>query len=304
MRVGHLLLLCLLFVCNAFAQTDTGFVRRTIQMDSVVIKTVRAGWDVNKFIALVQHDTTFYKAFKMMRITPHTATNDIRIKDVDADVKASLYSHTIQNAENGCRTMTVKDEATTGKFYKRDGDYRYFTASLYAHLFFTKGKVCGENGIVGNSLNERASGKKGKYEWQLKQLVFNPGGKINGVPFIGNKASIFDPEIVVKYDFKLRAVNYLGEECYLFQAIPKPEYASSVVYNELSTWFRKTDYAILARDYSLSYDAGVYDFNVYMRVRLTKHNGILLPSHIQYFGNWHVLTQGRERADFTADFTY
>ncbi|KAK6024544.1 transcriptional regulator, AsnC family [Ostertagia ostertagi] len=65
-----------------------------------------------------------------------------------------------------------------------------------------------------------------------------------------------------------QVTDYEGEDCYLFQAIPKPEYRSEVVYNELSTWFRKTDYSIVARDYSLSYKAGVYDFDVRMKVRL------------------------------------
>ena len=39
-------------------------------------------------------------------------------------------------------------ETTQGDFYKNDRSYNYYTAELYAGLFFTNGKVCGENNIV------------------------------------------------------------------------------------------------------------------------------------------------------------
>ncbi len=38
--------------------------------------------------------------------------------------------------------MEVIEEKTTGNFYDRKGDYNYYTAELYANLFFTKGTVC------------------------------------------------------------------------------------------------------------------------------------------------------------------
>jgi hypothetical protein len=106
------------------------------------------------------------------------------------------------------------------------------------------------------------------------------------------------------YDFKLILAEYDGEDCYLFTAVPKKEYKGEVVYNELSTWFRKSDYAIVARDYSLSYKTWVYDFNVQMKVRLKEINGRLLPSRISYGGNWHVATKKRERAQFLATVSY
>jgi hypothetical protein len=77
-----------------------------------------------------------------------------------------------------------------------------------------------------------------------------------------------------------------------------------VVFNELATWFRKTDYAIVARNYSLSFSTILYDFDVQMKVRLTNANGKLLPAYIEYDGNWHAATQGRERARFFAEFAY
>lgn len=297
---SSLLLLC---TSAAFAQ-DTSIFAYPLQMDTLVVRAARGGWDVAGFIRRVQTDTTFYKAFRALHLVSYQATNDIKILNKRGGTEASLFSHTRQTAVRGCRSMQVLDEQVSGDFYTRRRNYNYYTAELYAYLFFTKGTICNENDVVAGALEDRGSGTIEKSKWQLKQLIFNPGGKVRGIPFIGNKASIFDPEIAKLYTFKLQSVVYAGEDCWLFQAIPKPEHLNKVVYNELSTWFRKSDYSILARDYALSFSAGVYDFDVRMKVRLNPVGGRLLPSRIEYGGNWHVFTKSRERARFVATFTY
>ncbi len=108
-----------------------------------------------------------------------------------------MQSETEQKYLNGCRTMLIKRESVTGDFYDKNGGYNYTTADMYAGLFFTKGKVCGENNIVAGRTFS-AKGKSGlqKHKEQLKQLFFNPGTKIDGLPFIGNKVALFDEEVV------------------------------------------------------------------------------------------------------------
>lgn len=302
-KIIFLLFLFATVVSNA-QQQDTSIFKYPIQMDAVVVKAARGGWDVHAFIRRVKNDTTFYKAFRSMRLVPYAATNDIRVYDKKGKVAASLYSRTKQNVAGGCRTMQVLEEKVTGNFYKRNKDYRYYTAELYAYLFFTKGKVCGENDRVAGALQERGKGQIEKSKYQLKQLIFNPGSRISGVPMMGDKAAIFEPQVAKLYDFKLLSEEYNGVECYVFKAIPKKGKEGDVVYDELTTWFRKSDYAILARDYSLSYKTMVYDFNVRMKVRTTEVGGKLLPSSIDYDGNWHVFSQDRERVKFHTVLAY
>jgi hypothetical protein len=273
-------------------------------MDEYVLQASRDGWDVDAFIQRVKNDTTFYKAFKTLHIVPYTATNDIRILGKNNKVQASLFSRTRQTIKKRCRSMVVLEEKVTGDFYKKNKDYNYYTAELYAYLFFTSKPVCGETNIVAGTENTRGSGQMEKSKWQLKQLIFNPGSKVAGVPFAGNKAAIFDEDIAKMYDFKIMFVEYGGEDCYLFSAVPKPEYKGKVIYNELSTWFRKADYAIVARDYSLSYKTILYDFDVKMKVRLKEVKGQLVPVTISYGGNWHVATKKRERAQFTTMLSF
>ncbi len=298
-----ILYISLLTITTVRAQ-DTSIFKYPIQMDEVVISAARGGWDVQGFIRRVQNDTTFYKAFKSMRVTSYAATNDIRIHNKKGKVNASLYSLTKQKAWNGCRAMETLQEKVTGNFYKRNKEYRYYTAELYAYLFFTKDTLCNQSDIVGDALGEAESGRIGKHKYKLKQLIFNPGSKVAGVPLMGDKAAIFEPDVAKMYDFKLASEEYGGEECYVFKAIPKAEYKSDVVYNYLATWFRKSDYSIVARDYSLSYSTLAYDFDVQMKVRMQQVGGKLLPVKIEYDGNWHVLTQDRERVKFITTIVY
>lgn len=301
-------LICILLIFIPFKSSsqgkDTSIFSIPIQLDEYTLQASRSGWDIAAFIQRVKDDTTFYKAFKNLRVNPHKAVNDIKIFGKRGEVTASLYSRTQQLINNGCRSMQVIEEYTTGEFYNRRKEYNYYTAELYAYLFFTPEPVCGETNIVAGTENLKGKGELEKRKWQLKQLIFNPGSKVAGVPFAGNKAALFEPDVAKMYDFKLMLVEYAGEDCYLFSAIPKKEYKHDVVYNELATWFRKSDYAIVARDYSLSYKTWIYDFDVKMKVRLKEVNGQLLPSGISYTGNWHIATKKRERGQFMTTLSY
>jgi len=296
------LLSVLLPTCCIAQQYDTASIFKfPVNLDSVVVKS---GFDINAFIRRVKADTTFYKAFKSLHFVHYTAINDFQVHDNDGNTMATMQSKTKQEVANGCRTTQVLEQHTTGDFFDRSGDYNYYTAGLFAHLFFAKEPVCNENDIVAGSLNERGSGTMAKSEYELKQLIFNPGSKVSGVPFMGDRASIFDEGEAEKYDFKIAVEIYDGQECYVFRITPRSGYERSVLYNELTTWFRKSDYSIVARNYSLSYHTLLYDFDVQMKVRTKQISNKLYPTHIDYNGNWHVFTKKRERVKFTVDLEY
>lgn len=308
----HALLSILLFFSifgkteNLLAQeADTSGYLPNLELEEVIIYANEL--DVPAFIRQIKTDTTFYKAFKSMRLQTYNAENDIQVYDKKGkNIVASLVSETKQIYRNGCRTMNVLEETVTGDFYKKNGDYRYYTAEMYASLFFTKGKVCNENDIVGNFADFGASRARGieKRKAQLKQLIFNPGSRVDGIPFFGAKSSIFTDNMTDKYTYTITEEARNGEDCYKFTATPLAQYKSQVVINQLTTWFRKSDFSIVSRSYNLSYSGMGYDFNVSMLVNLREVRGKLLPTYIAYNGNWHVTTQGRERVKFTAKFHY
>jgi hypothetical protein len=68
----------------------------------------------------------------------------------------------------------------------------------------------------------------------------------------------------------------------------------------MTTWFDPKTMEVQGRIYDMSYDAGVYDFNVHMEAQLGKYGGLLVPVLLRYNGSWGVLFKGRERGVFTA----
>ncbi|MBC7948105.1 MAG: hypothetical protein H7Y42_09525, partial [Chitinophagaceae bacterium] len=171
--------------------------------------------------------------------------------------------------------------------------------------FFTTGKVCGENNIVkGTSFTPKGKSGLAKSKEQLKTLFFNPGKKIPGIPFIGNKINIFDPDVAIFYDFTIDQADYEGESCYIFSIKTKEDLPESdkanIVIDNMITWFNAKTMEVMARNYDMSYKAGVYDFNVHMEVKLVKFGTYLVPRLLRYNGNWDVMFKRRERGTFTA----
>jgi hypothetical protein len=257
--------------------------------------------NVPAFIERVRTDTTFYKAFRTLHIIGFSALNDVRMVDRDGNIKASLRSKIKQVRDNNCRSMQVLEETTTGDIYDENKNFNYYTGEMYAGLFFTKGSICGEDNIIkGRELSTAGLSGMEKHKAQLKMLFFNPGKQINGLPFISGKTAIFDKDMEDRYDMSIDMEEHNKTSCYVFKIKAKEDRKSDVVIDEMTTWFNDKTFEIVARNYSLSYDAGVYDFDVQMQVELTKFGEYLVPSVIRYVGNWKAIFKKRERGIFTA----
>lgn len=253
----------------------------------------------------IKNDTSFYKAFRNLRVVAFKSYNNITMHDKKGKVVASWNSETAQRRENGCRYTEVLSEKTTGDYFDKNGDPNYITGQMYASLFLTKGKVCGENNIVsGHEFSTAGKSGMEKHKEQLKMLFFNPGKKIPGIPFIGNKLDLYDEDAHKLYNYKLDFVDYKGGYAYVFTITPKPDLGifvrNNIVVDEMTTWFDNQTFEVLARNYSLSYKAGVYDFDVKMQVEMTKAGNLLVPKILRYKGNFSALFKKREIGEFTA----
>ena len=302
------LVLSLLFLClfvSLFSQEKDTLVTlggREVTLTPVVI---RKGTNVPGFIKRVEEDSTFYKAFKNLRILNYSSINDVRMFDKKGRVESSLYSKTKQWAANGCRVTNVLEEKVTGDYFDRNGTPNYYTGELYASLFFSKDTVCGQSNIVGD-IARNIKGKKGidKRKEQLKMLFFNPGKDIPGIPLMGSKVQVFDEKRSDLYDFTVDIQEYKGRTAYVFILKIKDDLSffkrDEVVIDEMTTWFDYTTFEVMERDYKMTYNAGVYKFNVNMHVEIDKFGGMLYPKLIRYDGSWGVLIKGSERGLFTA----
>ena len=284
--------------CQVISDSSITLGSKVITLSEVVLTK---NLNVPGFIHRIKNDSSFYKAFRNLHILGFTALNDIRMVDKNGDLKASLYSRTKQQRNNNCRTMQVLEETATGDIYNEAHAFNYYTAQMYASLFFTKGSICGEDNIV-KGTDFSTAGKSGmeKHKEQLKILFFNPGKRISGLPFMSNKTPIFEDEMADKYDMSIDMDLYNGIYCYVFRQKVKPGNESDVVIDEMTTWFNDSTYEVVARNYSLSYDAAVYDFKVNMEVKMGTYKNLTVPVLIRYNGNWKAITKKRERGIFTA----
>jgi hypothetical protein len=301
-----ILALVYLLTCRSvFSQDDSLDNERLKQMVTLSEVVVRNNLDVAKFLQRIRNDTTFYKAFRTLHILGYTSLNDISMMDKKGKPKASLHSKTIQHVQHGCRTMETVQESTTGDMYDSKKNLNYYTAELYAGLFFTKDKVCGEDNIVkGMEHDIRSKSGIEKRKEQLKMLFFDPGKKIPGIPFIGNKINIFDPDVARNYDFTIDLTDYNGQGCYVFAIRAKQDLRANekdnIVIDNIITWFNSKTMEIVGRNYDISYDAGVYDFDVHMEVQMTHFGSYLVPRTLYYNGTWDMVFKKRERGVFTA----
>src|SRR3569833_1295801 len=112
-------------------------------------------------------------------------------------------------------------------------------------------------------------------------LFFNPGNKIPGIPFIGDKIDIFDPDVSQYYNFSVDMQDMNGQSCYIFQIKSRDDLSSSqknkIVLDNITTWFNAKTMEIVARIYDLSYNTPVYDFSVHMEVLMAKFGDLLVP---------------------------
>jgi hypothetical protein len=281
----------------------------TVNIDDKIVTlkevVVHSNMNVPAFMKRVQDDTTFYKAFRNLKVLGYTALNDIRMIDRKGRTRASLNSKTKQSVNNGCRWMEVLQEQHTGDIYDKRRSLNYYTAQMYAGLFFALDTTCGETNIVqGKAFSTKGKSGIAKHKEQLKMLFFNPGKRIPGIPFIGNKIAVFDEDVAALYNFVIDMGEFKGEMCYVFKLSPRENLTASekdqIVINEMTTWFNHDTWEIVARNYDLSYKAGVYDFDVHIEVEMTRFGEYVVPKVLRYNGNWDVVLKKRERGIFTA----
>lgn len=301
MKTVYFTFACIVFPLLVVAQkNDTTLLAagKTITLSEVVVSNKL---NVPAFIERIKNDTSFYKAFRNLRVIGFTAINDIRMNDSNGKLLAGLHSTTRQTRHNNCRSMQTLSEQVTGNMFDANGQFNYYTAQMYASLLFTKDTICGEDNIVtGREFNTKGLSGMEKHKEQLKMLFFNPGKRISGLPFISNKTAIYDNDIAERYDMHIDMAMYNNISCYVFTQKVKPEQKNNVVVDEMTTWFNDITFDVVARNYSLSYKAGVYDFSVRMEVELTRFGEYLVPSLIRYVGNWKAIFKKRERGVFTA----
>jgi len=306
MVAGKHLFISVLFIFFISPRIIAQEVLKSIQLDSVMVQAVKGGFKVEDFIELVKNDSSFYKSFKNLHCYPYTFKTSLVVFNKNESEKATLYreaSHLV----NGKREWTaITKEKTSGNLYKKNGEFKYYTAELLDYTFFPK-----DTGTCNNIVNSSGDGRKkdennDNYE-RLKTLIFNPGSEVEGVPLIGKKMAIFDDEMSQYYDYFINAETYQDSiRCYKFICRAKVDAqlktSDKAVIKELVSWFDRKTFNIVCRKYVLSYSSVFFDFDVTMNISLQQINGVLVPVTNTYKGSWDVPFRKPEIVGFRMDF--
>jgi hypothetical protein len=270
---------------------------RTIVIDSAVnIHSHKL--NVQDFIDAVLNDTSFYKAFRNMKHTSFTAENYIYTYDKHNKIDGKIYRKLKRTNNGGIHTVEYIAKRDSGNVYKKDGKYQLYTVNMFDYIFANAYTARG--GGIGSSTSVTSGSKDQSYKDKLKTLIFAPGHRVDGIPFISNKTEIFSPEMRQYYDYQFARGKYLDSiPVYRFRVIQKSSTQDNdVVIKELTTIFDTRTFQILGRYVNLKFHNMFIDFDVQMNMELNRYNGELLPTKITYQGNWDVPFHKAERASF------
>jgi len=268
---------------------------RTIVIDSAInIHSHRL--NAQDFIDAVLADTGFYKAFRNMKKYDFIAENRIYTYDKKNKVNGKIYRklrHTDLNGKHKTEYIAKRD---SGNLYRSNGKYQLYTVEMFDFIFTN---AYNSDFIKGPAL-PGSGGTNESYKDKLKTLIFAPGHKVKGIPFISSKTEIFSKEMRGYYYYQFARGKYLDSiPVYRFRVVKKPSEADNdVVIKELTTIFDTRNFQILGRYVDLKYSNWLFSFDIQMNIELANIDGELLPTKITYQGNWDIPFHKVERASF------
>ncbi|MEE1884181.1 hypothetical protein [Pedobacter flavus] len=273
---------------------------KTIHIDSV-INITRGRLTAEDFIREVVNDTSFYKAFRMMKKYEFIAENSLYSYDKQNKVTGSMYRKIKHSNDTKGHNMQYLAQNDSGELKKKNGKYKLTTVEMFDYIFMNaynsdfvpNAEVSSVKGIGSNE------GIKDK----LKTLIFNPGRPIKGVPFISNKTQIFSANMRQYYDYTFYRGNYLDSiPVYWFKVTVKPDLTKGtkdgLMIKELTTLFDARNFNILGRAVDMKLNNFAFDFDVKMNIEMAYFGEEKLPTKISYQGNWDIPLKKEEKVSF------
>lgn len=279
------------------AQPDTLF--KHVQLDEFVVSAQATGFSVEAFIQQVRSDTSFHKAFLNTRYHPHRMYSALVVSNKGERELATLYRETRLVREGKLARQVIDTERVEGKLRDRKGEFRYLTAEMYDDVFFPKGEYVADNSVAARKLEVERGSRFEKYKSELKKFMFDPGSEIASVPFIGGKLALFEPHMAPLYDLRIWSDTRNGHLCWVFSADAKPEHRDGkTVIKTMDTWFDQETNEVIARQYRIANSSLILDFDITIKVENESIDGVLVPTRVDYDGDWNIPFKKRELVKF------
>ncbi len=279
------------------AQTDTAL--GTIILAPAVVRAVEEGFDLEGFMQQVRTDTTFHKAFLNTRFYPNHLRGVLVVRNKKERETASQVRSGSLVRQGKLVRWDQDSIAETGPLRDRKGGFRYLTAELYDDLFFPKGSFTPNNSVAARRNEVEPAGRIERYKKALKKFMFDPGSDIQGMPLVGGKLALFDPDMARFYDFAIASEFHGGRACWLFTATAKPDFRDGrTVIKDMCTWFDQESGHVLARHYRIAGSSLILDFDIGIKVENRRIGDVLVPISVDYDGDWDIPLRKREIVRF------
>ena len=282
-------------------------VAKVVTLAEVDISAISDSFDTQGFINIVNSDTTFYLAFKAMNFYPARYKGWLKVFKKGEKEKGVIERKALRHKENEMMWVTIEEEKVSGKVKRKNGEFNYKTAETWNEVFFPEKKRFVALYSKKEFEKEKGQSAAEKHRLEIKQMVFNPGNEVEGVPLVGNKMGIFEPEMQRYYNFSVYPGKYRDSiDCWIFEAEVKPDYRKGkTVIKSLVTYFDKENYNVMKRVYIIEYYSIPLDFNIEVEVENQYFKGVLVPEKIKYNGFFNIPFMKKEMIEFELyDFEY
>ena len=221
-KTNIVLVFCLIWNHSSLAQSlfDTTYI------DTIALK-VKRDFDAQDFIRMTKEDTSFHRAFKNLKMYPHQSKNSVTIFNKTWDQIAQLKRTATHLSDGKLGSIQIDNETTDGKFYKKNGEHKYFTGEMFDKVFFEKGKFDVDNAVKTNYSQQKPDDrtKKEKYA-QIVSGKYQPKPYtttyVETVGYRYDKVTDTD-QVVIE-----RTPVFSNPECPFDDSIPTPTSSSDV----------------------------------------------------------------------------
>ncbi len=280
---------------------------KVVTLEGVDISAVADDFDTKAFIEKVKNDNTFYLAFKALNYYPARYNAWLKVFKRGEKEKGHVNRSAERFKSEDLMWVVITEEEIKGKVKKKNGKYKYLTAEVWDEVFFPVEKKKVNMKPTREFEKNKDLSSSEKHRMEVKQMMFNPGLEVDGIPFIGKKMGIFEELMHEYYEYSVYQTNYKDSiECLVFEAeIMEGFREGKTVIKSLLTYFDKETYEVLKRDIHLKYFSLPIDFDIYINVENQRVNGVLLPEKIYYKGFFDLPFMKKEEIEFMLyDFDY
>jgi hypothetical protein len=300
-NIGNKIQLIVILFSFSFSSIGQIITLDTTQVETVAVK-VKKEFTKDDFIRMTKTDTSFYRAFKNLKMFPHKASNKVEVFDKSWTSIGEMERESSHFSTGKEGWIVINKEISDGKYYNKKGNHKYFTAEMYDKVFFSE-----DTFLVNNTVSEaysqeklRGMSTKDKYYEKLKTFMFSPGTGVKGVPIIGKKLNIYEGKMMELYDFNLEKTFFKDTvPVFKFSVIQKSSTPDKeIVILKIITFYDRRTMQVIARSYALKDRNTLMEFDIKMYIELKHEFGEYLPVTIKYNGEWDVPFKKTERIKF------